>query len=167
VLPTTHRSISAALAVGLLLAGVLAGCAPQPTAPVTGSKPATQTPPPPGPAAELAAPGAKLAQVNVPPAELIARLSYVEKLDGDSWDIAFEPYGYGPQRGDARTVVAKVGRTNARDDENGRLAIDGENATLVLGSGVDVPEGGSYTGVVKLVKSADGLDFVLTSAQRD
>lgn len=163
------RWLATALAVALIgslsMVG-LTGCSPKAKAAGEGSETATQTPPPPpsGPAAALAEKGEKLDVVANPPEMMISRMKYQAERKGTVYDVTFEPYGYGPETAGRPSIVVKTGPTIPRDADVGRLAIDRKNCLLILKKGVVVEKGGSYAGVVTVLREGDSMYFLLTEA---
>lgn len=109
--------------------------------------------------------GAKLATVTVPPTETIAQIKSTASRDGRLYDARFRAYGIGPSRGGHGTVVALLDKWTPRKTYADPLKLTGKNVLLELGPGVSVSKGGSYSGVVKLMKRGSVVVFVLTKAK--
>lgn len=114
---------------------------------------------------KVVAKGSKLATVTVPPAETIAQIKFTASRAGSLYDARFRVYGFGPGRGGHGTVVALLDRWTPQKTTGDPLVLAGKNALLEVGPGVSVTKGGSYNGVVELMKRGDVVVFVLTKAK--
>jgi len=116
---------------------------------------------------KVAPEGSELATVTAPPKETLARLTYSESREGQTYETDFQPYGTGPGRAGHGTIAVAVTKWEPATANNNPLKLPTSNVLLELGPGVSVNVGGSYSGVVKLMKSGDGLVLVLTSVKAE
>jgi len=145
-----------------------ASVTPTPTVPTTGTKPPASEPGAPSVTPSKVAPeGSKLTTVTEPPKETLARLTYSEARDGQVYDVEFRPYGTGPRRAGHGTIAVAVTKWEPEIVSSTSLTLPTSNVLLELGPGVSVTGGGAYSGVVKLMKSGDGLVLVLTSVKAE
>lgn len=114
---------------------------------------------------KVAAKGSALTTVTDPPERTLAQITYTASRDGQLYDVTFKPYGTGPSRGGHGSVAVLVSEFSPQQSYSDALTLPGNNVLLELGPGVSVTSGGTYTGVVRLMKSGSSLVLVLTSVK--
>ncbi len=118
-------------------------------------------------AGEPASAGSELETVSVPPAETLALVSTAVGATGDTFRIAFRPYGLGPVRSDGRTLVVRIDSASRSNTNTSRLVLGNGTNAIVTASPDQldaVERGGNYTGTLELVPSAGAFALRLTDA---
>jgi hypothetical protein len=130
---------------------------------------ADSRPPASSPVAQVPAAGSELETVTMPPARTLAMVASGSGAAGDTFRVAFRPYGPGPVRSDGPTLVifidsARRSNTNASD----LVLASRTNALVTVSASVQnvVTRGGVYTGTLELVPSAEAFALRLTDVSR-
>jgi hypothetical protein len=112
--------------------------------------------------------GAKLATVTTPPPDTLAQIRYSAARDGQTYDVVVRPYGTGPVRAGHGTVVVAIDSSKAQKSYQQPVDLNGVNALLEPGPKIQgaVAVGGTYSGVVRLLRRGDVLVLELVSAKR-
>lgn len=170
------RTVAVALAFALvLLAGFgavhLTGCgrAADNGSPSTGtqeSQPATGGPKHPGQSipgprpTDPVAEGATLGTISTPPPDTLAKID-AGKLAADAvYTVTFSPFGYGPPLG-GRTLVMRIDDAQPENESARAMDMNGRNVLALIGPGVDITKGGTYTGTLTFQSQGNLLVAVI------
>ncbi|NTU72511.1 MAG: hypothetical protein HGB10_11925 [Coriobacteriia bacterium] len=109
--------------------------------------------------------GSRLRRLASSPARLISGFSADKATPGETYDIVFKPWGYGPQSRLGQTVAATVTSLTARTTPS--IALSNSTVLLVMDAnrGGQVVSGGTYAGVITLVSLDGTLVPVLTATR--